>query len=386
MSWTNLRTNYQDARWTGDRKFNMINNSDATVSFQDVTNYTQIDNAYRDAREVNATNDAINQLMNAGMGFYPTPNGYQNYLANNSFYTNNEIEYDHDDFVQRLYHDCRGIFPGTRITFPNANFKHDIWTLGREEGVVLGINSNIAYTNFSEDRSTDVIYNFPVVFIALTTNQYLSDHFEFDGPLFTHTVVDGKLETTSDNKFVKRFGLTESFKGLSEIVPNNNGNINERLKDYFGNLLQPLYDCQLNEVVGTFPSYSYYMSYALIPSEEEVYGHRISPEPPNVSMSQRINLPSMQQFPFFKYNQILIYHELGLGSFLYDPDEDEIVNKNSELYFRNYSRKIMNVVDGSYTSCSFTTLKRHGEVGEPANDLKQRFTFYFALSVADTNE
>lgn len=70
MAWENLPTNYQDAAWEGSRKFLMTNNSDGTVSFEDRTDYTQIDRAYRSANDVNATNEAINTIMDIFEGSY----------------------------------------------------------------------------------------------------------------------------------------------------------------------------------------------------------------------------------------------------------------------------------------------------------------------------
>lgn len=63
MQWTDLPTNYQDAAWEGNRKFRMTTNNDGTVSFTDVTEYTQVGNSYRSASDVNATNRAINMLV-----------------------------------------------------------------------------------------------------------------------------------------------------------------------------------------------------------------------------------------------------------------------------------------------------------------------------------
>lgn len=37
--WTDLPTNYEDARYSGDRKFEMKKNTDNTVSLTDVTVY-----------------------------------------------------------------------------------------------------------------------------------------------------------------------------------------------------------------------------------------------------------------------------------------------------------------------------------------------------------
>ena len=37
MAWTLLPTDYTDAVWSGLKKYSQVDNSDGTVSFQDVT-------------------------------------------------------------------------------------------------------------------------------------------------------------------------------------------------------------------------------------------------------------------------------------------------------------------------------------------------------------
>ena len=55
-----LKTNYTDAAWAGNRKYNMIENSDGTVSFEDVTEYTSKENSFFGASDANAMNTAVN--------------------------------------------------------------------------------------------------------------------------------------------------------------------------------------------------------------------------------------------------------------------------------------------------------------------------------------
>lgn len=62
MVWSKLPTDYQDAVWNGNRKYNMITNSDGTVSFEDVTVYSQKENSFFGADEANAMNAAMNEL------------------------------------------------------------------------------------------------------------------------------------------------------------------------------------------------------------------------------------------------------------------------------------------------------------------------------------
>ena len=63
MSWTPLKENYTDAIWAGLKKYNLIENSDDTISLQDVTVYSQKENSFYGALDANRTNAAINIIM-----------------------------------------------------------------------------------------------------------------------------------------------------------------------------------------------------------------------------------------------------------------------------------------------------------------------------------
>ena len=64
----NLRTDYRDdvldTSVNTKRKFNMITNSDGTVSFEDVTEYAQNGDVFG-ATDINSVNEAVNNANNA---------------------------------------------------------------------------------------------------------------------------------------------------------------------------------------------------------------------------------------------------------------------------------------------------------------------------------
>lgn len=63
MAWELLPTNFTDAIWEGLKKYNQIDNPDGTVSFQDVTVYTNKENSFFGSREANRIDEALNTLM-----------------------------------------------------------------------------------------------------------------------------------------------------------------------------------------------------------------------------------------------------------------------------------------------------------------------------------
>lgn len=65
MSWDLLKTDYQDAAFEGMRKYIMLNNSDGTVSFVDVTSYTVKEEAFFGADDANKINTAVNAILAA---------------------------------------------------------------------------------------------------------------------------------------------------------------------------------------------------------------------------------------------------------------------------------------------------------------------------------
>lgn len=73
MAWSNLPTDYTDAVWQGLKKYSQIDNSDGTVSFQDVTVYSDKEKSFFGARDANRMNEALNHIMsrlNGGTNLY----------------------------------------------------------------------------------------------------------------------------------------------------------------------------------------------------------------------------------------------------------------------------------------------------------------------------
>lgn len=63
MAWTLLPTDYTDAVWSGLKKYSQVDNSDGTVSFQDVTVYTNKEKSFFGAKDANRMNEALNHIM-----------------------------------------------------------------------------------------------------------------------------------------------------------------------------------------------------------------------------------------------------------------------------------------------------------------------------------
>lgn len=88
MAWTLLPTNYTDAVWNGLKKFNMINNSDGTVSFNDMTVYTNKENSFFGSKDANKMNEALNYIMSM------LENGTDLYEEFTSYFSTQKIKFE----------------------------------------------------------------------------------------------------------------------------------------------------------------------------------------------------------------------------------------------------------------------------------------------------
>lgn len=81
MAWKLLPTDYTDAVWSGLKRYTQVDNSDGTVSFNDVTTYTNKEKSFFGAKDANRMNEALNYIMSMlenGTNLYE---GFQTYFT-----------------------------------------------------------------------------------------------------------------------------------------------------------------------------------------------------------------------------------------------------------------------------------------------------------------
>ena len=81
MAWVLLPVDYTDAVWAGLKKYTQIDNSDGTVSFQDVTVYTGKEKSFFGAIDANRMNEALNTIMSMLENGTDLYEAFQNYFA-----------------------------------------------------------------------------------------------------------------------------------------------------------------------------------------------------------------------------------------------------------------------------------------------------------------
>ena len=99
MSWELLPVNYTDAVWSGLKRYNTITNEDGTVSFQDVTAYSNKEKSFFGARDANRMNEALNTLMSMVENGSDLYEAFQNYFTTQKGLFENEADSKQDGFT-----------------------------------------------------------------------------------------------------------------------------------------------------------------------------------------------------------------------------------------------------------------------------------------------
>ena len=98
MAWKMLPTDYTDAVWSGLKKYSQIDNSDGTVSFQDVTVYSGKEKSFFGAKDANQMNEALNTIMSM------IENGTNLYEAFQTYFATQKtlFEQEGDDVIESV--------------------------------------------------------------------------------------------------------------------------------------------------------------------------------------------------------------------------------------------------------------------------------------------
>ena len=99
MAWQLLPTNYTDAVWNGLKRYTEISNEDGTVSFQDVTQYTNRENSFFGARDANRMNEALNVIMSMLENGTDLYTDFQNYFAQQKVVFTEKADNTYADFT-----------------------------------------------------------------------------------------------------------------------------------------------------------------------------------------------------------------------------------------------------------------------------------------------
>ena len=165
-----LKTDYKEDVFTGNRKYQMIDNGDDTVSFVDVTSYSQVGDTFG-AADINATNTAINGISTEYSGTATSTTTRVQKIAVSGIY---------HDIDGTKYMETTGTLSTTQETtfsFTNADILSTSFisvAAGRSTGDVSGEQNHFNYSSiYTTAGSCDVTYPPFTSAVSLTVRIYI---------------------------------------------------------------------------------------------------------------------------------------------------------------------------------------------------------------------
>lgn len=192
MAWEHLPENYTDAVWSGLKRYMEIDNGDGTISFQDVTVYSNKERSFFGAKDANRMNQAMNiimEMLEGGTDLYTT---FLNYFeAQKVFFEDkaNTTQTDFEDYVEGLKADGDRI-----INTIETDYRNEITAFESAQEQVFNTWFNLVKGQLSED----VAGNLQIQVDALTDRVALLEYMTLNNDFIAPIITDDGAVITDD--------------------------------------------------------------------------------------------------------------------------------------------------------------------------------------------
>lgn len=231
MAWELLPVNYTDVTWSGLKRYNEIRNSDGTVSFQDVTVYSDKENSFFGAREANRMNEALNTLMSM------VENGTDLYTAfQNYFNTQKGLFEDTADATQAGFNayveelEAQG---DSIIQSIQTDYRNEITAFENQQEQLFNTWFEFIKNQLGEDVAGNLQNQIDSLDVKTDGFDPRNTVFSSDGQTITETYGNKKIETifVSANQIVQKLYENELLTLTKTITFSSDGlTINEEVK------------------------------------------------------------------------------------------------------------------------------------------------------------
>lgn len=223
MAWELLPTNYTDAKWAGLKRYNQISNEDGTMSFEDVTSYTDKENSFFGATEANKMNEALNTIMSMveqGTDLYTA---FQTYFDTQKSLFQSEMDTITSDFEGNIQ--AKETEASTTITNIKSKYQTDIDTFKDTQQQVF----NMWFKGLQDQLDGDVAANLQNQINKLDVKTDGFDAYttviSADGTTVTETYGTKKIVTefASDTKIVQKLYENDTLTKTKTITFSDDG-------------------------------------------------------------------------------------------------------------------------------------------------------------------
>lgn len=194
MAWELLPVNYTDATWSGLKRYNQISNDDGTVSFQDVTVYSDKENSFFGAKEANRMNEALNTLMSmveSGTDLYTAFQNYFNTQKGLFEDTADNTQAGFNAYVEEL--EAQG---DSIIQSIQTDYRNEITAFENQQEQLFNTWFEFIKGQFSGDVAGNLQNQIDALDVKTDGFDPRNTVFSSDGQTITETYGNKKIETT----------------------------------------------------------------------------------------------------------------------------------------------------------------------------------------------
>lgn len=231
MAWELLPVNYTDATWSGLKKYTEVQNSDGTVSFQDVTVYSNKENSFFGAKEANRMNEALNTLMSMVENGTDLYTAFQNYFTTQKGLFEDTADATQEDFT--AYVEGLEAQGDSIIQTIKTDYSKEIADFETQQEQLFNTWFEFVKNQLGEDVAGNLQNQIDSLDVKTDGFDPRKTVFSADGQTITETYGNKKIETNfvSANKIVQKLYEGELLTLTKTITFSGDGlTINEEVK------------------------------------------------------------------------------------------------------------------------------------------------------------
>lgn len=230
MAWELLPVDYTDAVWSGLKRYNQVTNEDGTVSFQDVTQYSNKEKSFFGALQANRMNEALNTIMSmveSGTDLYTA---FQNYFAVQKGLfedTADATQSGFNDYVAALKVEGDQVIDNIKV-----DYRAEINQFENQQEELFTTWFNFIKGQLSEDVAGSLQNQINALDTKTDGFDPRNTIFSIDGKNITETYGDKRTETefVSENKIVQKLYESGTLILTKTVTFNADGSIKEEVK------------------------------------------------------------------------------------------------------------------------------------------------------------
>lgn len=231
MAWELLPVNYTDATWSGLKKYTEVQNGDGTVSFQDVTVYSNKENSFFGAKEANRMNEALNTLMSMVENGTDLYTAFQNYFTTQKGLFEDTADATQEDFT--AYVEGLEAQGDSIIQTIKTDYSKEIADFETQQEQLFNTWFEFVKNQLSEDVAGNLQNQIDSLDVKTDGFDPRKTVFSADGQTITETYGNKKIETNfvSADKIVQKLYEGELLTLTKTITFSGDGlTINEEVK------------------------------------------------------------------------------------------------------------------------------------------------------------